>query len=183
MAPTTRANHGDPPPPPQWYIDGLRSLPGRSLVLKPFFLCVRNDGLGKFFFLFATLYLAELPKEKKYLGRLGDGERFMSYRLALVKFLGFQGTDLKQKNSILIEEFGINYSKIPAIFRKGSILICEHRFPWTWTRTLSSQHYQKHYEDPWLRTQLLSQLQRIASSSSPDTQSLSAQCDRLRVGN
>ncbi|KAF9337458.1 hypothetical protein BG006_004692 [Podila minutissima] len=46
----------------------------------------------------------------------------MSPRAAEVKL---SGTDSKQKNSMLFEEFDINYSKIPAIFRKGSILLRE----------------------------------------------------------
>ncbi|KAG0075261.1 hypothetical protein BGZ93_001712 [Podila epicladia] len=46
----------------------------------------------------------------------------MSPRAAEIKL---SGTDSKQKNSMLFEEFDINYSKIPAIFRKGSILLRE----------------------------------------------------------
>ncbi|KAG0334918.1 hypothetical protein BG004_000212 [Podila humilis] len=46
----------------------------------------------------------------------------LSPRAAEVKL---SGTDSKQKNSMLFEEFDINYSKIPAIFRKGSVLLRE----------------------------------------------------------
>ncbi|KAF9426616.1 hypothetical protein BGZ94_006265 [Podila epigama] len=46
----------------------------------------------------------------------------MSPRTAEAKLCG---TDSKQKNSMLFEEYDINYSKIPAIFRKGSVLLRE----------------------------------------------------------
>ncbi|GJJ78277.1 tRNA(His) guanylyltransferase [Entomortierella parvispora] len=36
------------------------------------------------------------------------------------------GTDSKDKNEMLFTEFNTNYSKLPAIFRKGSVLLREH---------------------------------------------------------
>ncbi|KAF9581364.1 hypothetical protein BGW38_001650 [Lunasporangiospora selenospora] len=36
------------------------------------------------------------------------------------------GTDSKEKNEMLFTEFNTNYSKLPAIFRKGSVLLREH---------------------------------------------------------
>lgn len=40
-------------------------------------------------------------------------------------FLGTQGTFSKDKNEILFSQFGINYNSLPAMFRKGSILVRE----------------------------------------------------------
>ena len=36
-----------------------------------------------------------------------------------------QGTFSKDKNEILFSQFGINYNTLPAMFRKGSILVRE----------------------------------------------------------
>ncbi len=39
-----------------------------------------------------------------------------------------QGTVSSDKNELLFSQFGINYNNIPAIFRKGSILIWSYIF-------------------------------------------------------
>lgn len=43
----------------------------------------------------------------------------------LITSLNFQGTFSKDKNEILFAQFGINYNSLPAMFRKGSILVRE----------------------------------------------------------
>lgn len=39
-----------------------------------------------------------------------------------------QGTFSKDKNEILFTQFGVNYNTLPAIYRKGSILVKEPTF-------------------------------------------------------
>jgi tRNA(His) guanylyltransferase len=46
----------------------------------------------------------------------------------MYRLIAFQGTISSQKNEILFSRFGINYSKEPEMFKKGSLLLWEEIF-------------------------------------------------------